>query len=58
MYDMHLRARRRRQGKRRGVNDDGEALNGEIKALSGDGEALKDDGRATERRLICIKLRW
>ena len=37
-------ARRRRQGKRRGVNDDGEALKGDEKALSGDGEALKDDG--------------
>ena len=44
MYGMHLRARRRRQGKRRGVNDDGEALKGEVKDLSGDREALKDDG--------------
>ena len=43
MYGMHLRARRRRQGKQRGVNDDGEALKGDGKALSGDGEALKDD---------------
>ena len=42
MYGMHLRARRRRQGKRRGVNDDGEALKGDG---SGDGEALKDDRR-------------
>ena len=32
MYDMHLRARRRRQGERRCVNDDGEALKGDGKA--------------------------
>ena len=43
MYFMHLRARRRRQGKRRGVNDDGGALRGHGKALSGDGEAVNDD---------------
>ena len=55
MYDMHLRARRRHQGKRRGVNDDEEALKGEVKVLSGDGEELKDDGRAMERRRICVK---
>ena len=41
MYGMHLRARRRRQEKRRGINDDGEALKGDGKALSGDGEALR-----------------
>ena len=29
------------QGKRRGINDDGEALKGDGKALSGDGEALR-----------------
>ena len=40
-YGMHLRARRRRQGKRRGVIDDGEASKGDEKALSGDGEAQK-----------------
>ena len=39
-----MRARSRRQGKRRGVNDDGTALKGDGKALSGDREALKDDG--------------
>ena len=44
MYGMHLGARRRRQWKRRGVNDNGEALKGEVKDLSGDGEARKDDG--------------
>ena len=45
MYGMHSRAaRRRRQGKRRGENDDGEVLKGNEKALSGDGEKLKDDG--------------
>ena len=44
MNGMHLSARRRRQGKRRGVNDDGEALKGDGKALSGDGEVLNDDG--------------
>ena len=43
MYGMHLKVRRRRQGKRRGVNDDVEALKGDGKALSGDGEAIKDD---------------
>ena len=53
---MHLRAKRRRQGKRRGVNDDEEVLKGEVKALSGDGEALKDDGSIEGR--ICVKLRW
>ena len=36
---MHLRARGRHQGKRRDINDDGEALKGT--ALSGDGEALR-----------------
>ena len=41
MYGMHLRAMRRRQGKRRGVNDDGEALMSNGKASSGDGEALR-----------------
>ena len=41
MNGMHLRARRRRQGKRRGVNDDGKALKGNGKALSGDREALR-----------------
>ena len=44
MYGMHLRARRRHQGKRRGINDDGEALNSDEKALSGDGEALRMTG--------------
>ena len=44
MYGMHLRASRRCQGKRRGVNDDGEESKGNEKALSGDGEALKDGG--------------
>ena len=29
MYGMHLRARRRHQGKRRGINDYGEALKGD-----------------------------
>ena len=43
MYCMHLRARRRRQVKLRGMNDDGESK-GDGKALSGNGEALKDDG--------------
>ena len=43
MYGMYLRARRRRQGERRGVNDDGEALKGDGKALSGYREALKAD---------------
>ena len=41
MYGMHLRARRRRQGKQGGVNDDGKALKGDGKVLSGDGEALR-----------------
>ena len=41
MYDKHLRSRRRRQGKRRSVNDDGEALKGDEKASSGDGEAIR-----------------
>ena len=36
MHDMHLRARRRRQEKRRCINDDGEALKGDGKASSGD----------------------
>ena len=40
MYGVHLRARRRRQGKRRGVNYGGEAIKGDGKALSGDREAL------------------
>ena len=57
MYGIHLRVRRRRQGKRRGVNDDGEALKGDGKAINGDGEALKDDESiAIERRCICVKL--
>ena len=34
-------ARRRRPGKRRGVNYDGKALKGDGKALSGDREALR-----------------
>ena len=46
MYGIHLKARRRRQGKQRGVNDDGEALKGDGNALSGDGEALKMVGDA------------
>ena len=33
---IFIRARRRRQGKRRCVNDDGEALKSDGKALSGD----------------------
>ena len=41
MYGMHLRASRRRQGKWKGINDDGEALKSNGKALSGDGEALR-----------------
>ena len=41
MYGMHLRVRRRRQGKRRGINDDGKALKGDGKVLSWDGEALR-----------------
>ena len=41
MYGMHLKARRRRQGKRKGINDDGEALKSNGKACSGDGEALR-----------------
>ena len=41
MYGMHLRARRRSQGERRGVNDDGKALKGDRKALSCNGEALR-----------------
>ena len=41
MYDMHLRSRRRRQGKQRSMNDDGEALKGDGKVLSGDGEAIR-----------------
>ena len=49
MYGMHSRARTRRQGKRREVNDDGEALKGKVKTLSGDREALNDVGRAMER---------
>ena len=44
MYGMHLRARRRRQGKRRGVNDDGKALKGDGKDLIVDGEALRMTG--------------
>ena len=44
MYGMHLRARRRCQGKRRGVNDDGDASKGDGKASSCAGEAVKDDG--------------
>ena len=60
MYGMHLRARRRLQGKRRGVNEDGEALKGDGKALSGDGKALRmtegmeGNGEAPH---ICEKLR-
>ena len=41
MYGMHFRARRRHQGKRRGVNDDGKALKGDGKTLSIDREALR-----------------
>ena len=41
---MHLRVRKRRQGKRRGVNDDGKALKGDENALSGVGEALRMTG--------------
>ena len=44
---MHLRARKRRQGKQRQVNDVGEALKGDEKALTGDREALKN-GRGIE----------
>ena len=36
-----FRARRRRQGKQRGVINDGKALKGDGKALSDDGEALR-----------------
>ena len=56
---MHLRARRRRQGKQRGVNDDGKVLKGEGKALSGDKDALRmtegmeGNGEAPH---ICVKL--
>ena len=58
MYGMPLRARRRRQGKPKGINDDGEALKSNGKALSGDGESLRrtDVWRAMERRRICVKL--
>ena len=58
MYGMHLRARRRRQGKRR-VNDDGKALKGDGKDLIVDGEALRmtegmeGNGEAPH---ICVKL--
>ena len=41
MYGMHLRTRRRHQGKRKGMHDDGEALKSNGKALSGDGKALR-----------------
>ena len=41
MYGMHLGGTRRRPEKRRGVNDDGEALKGDGKALSGYREALR-----------------
>ena len=43
IYGMHLRARRKRQGKRRSVND-GEALKDNGKTLSSEREALKEDG--------------
>ena len=60
MYGMHLRARRRHQGKQRGINDDGEALKGDEKALSGDGEALRmteameSNGEAPHMRKIAM----
>ena len=56
MYGIHFKARRRRQGKQRGVNDDGEALKGDGNALSGDGEALKmeGNGEATHMRKIVM----
>ena len=38
---MHLRARRKRQRKREGINDDGEAVKSNEKALSGDVEELR-----------------
>ena len=60
MYGMHLMARRRCQGKRRGVNDDGKVLKGDGKALSGDREALRmtkgmeGNGEAPHMRKIVI----
>ena len=60
MYGMHLRARRRRQGKRKGINDNGEALKSNGKALSGDGEALRmtegmeGNGEAPHMRKIAM----
>ena len=57
MYGMHLRARRRRQGKRTGINDDAEVLKGGGKALSGDGEALRmteGNGEAPHMRKIVM----
>ena len=38
MYGMHSRVRRRHQGKRKGVNKNGEAVKSDEKASSGDGE--------------------
>ena len=60
MYDMHLTARRRRQEKRKGINDDGEALKNNGKALCGDGEALRmtegmeGNGEAPHMRKIAM----
>ena len=60
MYGMHSMAGRRRQGKRKGINDDGEALKSNKKALSGDGEALRmtegmeGNGEATHMRKIAM----
>ena len=45
MYGIHLKARRRRQGKQRGVNDDGEALKGDGNAFKWRQRGTKDDGR-------------
>ena len=60
MYCMHLRARRRCQGKLRGLNDDGKVLKGEGKALSHDREALRmtkgmeGNGEAPQMRKIVM----
>ena len=60
MYGMHLRAGGRHQGKRRGINDDGEALKGDGKACSGEGEALRmtegmeGNGQAPHMRKIAM----
>ena len=57
MYNMHLKARGMRQGKRRGVNDNGKALNG---IGNGDGEALRmtegmeDNGEVPHMRKIAM----